>query len=105
MMRGGFAQAQAPLAPDNARQLFNKVLLGRPVRAMLGDERIEQRAILLAVFPRQNGILRQQAVPQRVETGNLIVALARLGKGLDILRDGHDQNSLRGRCEVRQLCT
>src|SRR4029077_13704726 len=94
VMRGTFPQPQAPLAPDDAGQLLDEVLFGRPPWLVLGDECFYQRPIFLAVLPRQNGVLRQQPVPKRIKAGEFVIAATRLQKRLDVLRKGHmSQNS------------
>jgi hypothetical protein len=70
-MGGGLGQAQAAPAPKDAGQFLNQMLLGRPLRRMLGDERREQVAIFGRVLPRQHGVARQDAMAQRVEAGDL----------------------------------
>jgi hypothetical protein len=47
MMGGALPDPQAPLTPDDARQLLDEVLLGRPPRVVLAYERFEQRPIFL----------------------------------------------------------
>ena len=58
-MGGGLGQTQAALAPKDAGQFLNQMLLGRPVRGVLGDERRDQVAIFGRVLPRQHGVARQ----------------------------------------------
>src|SRR3981189_912167 len=68
---------------------------------MLGEERFEQRPVLLTVLPRQDRVLRQDSMPKRIEASNFIVATALLRKRFDILHDAHLQNSLPSRRELR----
>ena len=89
MMRGPLSQPQAPLAPDDARQLLGEVLFGRPLRMVLRDERFEERPIFIPVFPRQHSVLRQHPMPQRIEPCDLVIAAARLAKSLEIFRHAH----------------
>ena len=82
MMNGVLAQSQPPLPPDDARQLLDEVLFGRPLRMVLGDERFEERPIFIPVFPRQHDVSRQHPMPQRIEPRDLVIAAARLAEGL-----------------------
>ena len=74
MMRRAFRQPQPPLPPDDSCQLFDKVLLGRSLRPMLGNKGFKQRPIFVAVFPRQDCVLRQHPMPKRVEAGDRVIA-------------------------------
>ena len=80
-MGGGFGQAQAALAPQDARQFLDQMLLGRPLRPVLGHQRRDDGAVLVGILPRQHGVARQHAVAQRVEAGDLGAAgLGRQGR-------------------------
>jgi hypothetical protein len=57
--------------------MFDEVLFCRPLRLMLSSERLDQRAIFVAVLPRQDRVLRQDAVSQRIEASQLVIAAAR----------------------------
>lgn len=50
-MGGPLPDPQAPLTPDDARQLFDEVLFGRPLRVVLAYERFEQRSALREIMP------------------------------------------------------
>ena len=67
-------QAQPALAPDDAGQLFDQMVLDRPLRRVLGEERVEQGGILALVLPRQHRVAREHAVLESVEAGGLIAA-------------------------------
>ena len=41
-MGGGFGKAQSALAPQDAGQFLDQMLLGRSLRCVLGDERGDQ---------------------------------------------------------------
>jgi len=43
MMRGAFAQSQAPLTPDGAGLLLDEMFLSGSLRAVPGDECFEER--------------------------------------------------------------
>ena len=51
MVGSAFTHPKAALAPNYTRQLFDEVLFGWPLRLVFVDERTEQDAVLLAVFP------------------------------------------------------
>src|ERR1700722_2573361 len=84
-MGGGLGQAQAALAPKNAGQFLNQMLLGQPLRGVLGDERRHQVAIFGRVLPRQHGVARQDAMAQRVEAGDLGAAELGRQRGLGLV--------------------
>jgi hypothetical protein len=84
-MGGGLGQPQATLAPKDPGQFLDQVLLGGANRRMLSCERRDQVAIFRCVLPGQHGVLRQDAVAQRVEARDL--GAADLGRqiGLDLI--------------------
>ena len=84
-MGGGLGQAQAALAPKDAGQFLDQMLLGRPLRGVLGDERRDQVAIFGRVLPRQHGVARQDAMAQRVEAGDLGAADLGRQRGLGLV--------------------
>ncbi len=53
MVRGGLAKSQASFAPNDAGQLLDEMLLGRPMRRMLRGERLDQRAVFVFIFSGQ----------------------------------------------------
>jgi hypothetical protein len=73
-MGGGLGQAQAALAPQDASQFLDQVLLRRPLRPVLGNERRDQGVVLVRVLPGQHGVARQHAVAQRIEAASHIIA-------------------------------
>ena len=68
---GGLGQAQAALAPQDAGQFLDQMLLGRPLRRVLGHQRRDEGVVLVGILPRQHGVARQHAVAQRIEAGDL----------------------------------
>jgi hypothetical protein len=56
--------------------LLDEMFLGRPLRRMLCDERFDQRPVLVLVFPRQDRVLRQHAVPKGIKARQLDAGLA-----------------------------
>ena len=73
---GGLGQAQPALAPQDAGQFLDQMLLGRSPRRVLGYERGDQRAVFVRILPRQHGVARQHAMAQRVEARHLVTAAA-----------------------------
>ena len=53
---GGLAHAQPALAPEDPGDLLDQVLLGRPLRRVLGHQCGEELPVLLRVLPRQDGV-------------------------------------------------
>src|SRR5215471_17202805 len=97
MMDDALSESQTPLTPDDTCQLFDEMLLGRTLRIVLRHERLEQHPILVSVFPRQDGVTRQNSVSERIEASEFVIASSGLGKHRHFLRQAHVQNSLFGR--------
>src|ERR1700733_16003989 len=60
---GRLGQAQPALAPKNAGQFLNQMLLCGPVWGVLGDEPRDQVAIFGRVLPRRDGVIGIAAPP------------------------------------------
>ena len=68
---GGLGQAQPALAPQDAGQFLDQMLLGRPLRSVLGHQRRDNGVVFVGILPGQDGVARQHAVAQRIEAGDL----------------------------------
>ena len=62
-MRGSLGQAKTALAPQDAGQFLDQMLLGWSLWGVLAHERCHNRLILIGVLPRQDGVAGQNAVP------------------------------------------
>ena len=63
-----------PLAPDDACQLLDEMLLGWPLRQVLGHQRVKQLRIFLGIFPGQHSVFRQHPMPEPIEAGDVVIA-------------------------------
>ena len=70
-MGSGLGEAQPALAPHDAGDLLDQVLLGRPLRRVLDHERCHDGLIFVGILPRQHRVARQHAVAQRIEAGDV----------------------------------
>src|SRR5271166_4627353 len=61
-MGGALGQPQAALAPKNAGQFLNQMLLGRPLRGVLGDQGLDEGSVFVHVLPGQHSVARQQVI-------------------------------------------
>src|SRR3954447_17628567 len=86
-MRGGLGHAQPALAPDDAGDLLDQMLLSRPERLVLLHERSQELPVFLATLPRQDRVAGENAMARRVE--------ARQGIASKVI--GHRQDLLVGR--------
>ena len=77
-VRGSLSKAKPALAPEDACDLLDEVLLGRPLRTMLGHQRLDNGPVFVGTLPGQHRVARQHAVAQRVEAGD--VGAAGLGR-------------------------
>ena len=73
---GSLGQAEPALAPQDAGQFLDQMLLGRSPRRVFGGERRDQRAVFFRILPRQHGVARQHAMAQCVEARHLVTAAA-----------------------------
>jgi hypothetical protein len=55
---GGFGQAPPALAPQNAGQLLDQMLLCRSLRPVLGHQHRDQGAVFVRILPGKHGVAR-----------------------------------------------
>ena len=87
----GLGQAKAPLAPQDASQFLDEMLLRRSLGCVLGHKRGNEGAVFVGVLPGQYRVARQDAVLQRVEAGDVSATGLSRQVRLDV---GHDQKVL-----------
>src|SRR3954452_14291626 len=86
-MGSALGHPQAALAPDDAGDLLDQVLLGWPERLVLLHQCSQELAVFLAALPRQDRVAGEDAMARRVE--------ARQGIASEVV--GHRQDLLVGR--------
>jgi hypothetical protein len=72
-MRGSLSKAKPALAPEDASDLLDEVLLGRALRTVLGHQRLDNGPVFVGTLPGQHRLARQHAVAQRVEAAVMSV--------------------------------
>jgi hypothetical protein len=62
---GSLSEAKPPLGPQDAGDLLDEVLLCRPLRTMLGHQRLDNRPVFVGVLPWQDRVARQHPGPRK----------------------------------------